>query len=434
MQLIKGFVVISNLINNEVGQTALLGELSSQSLTYSREKSEYFNATIPGYNFISFKNIDTTTNEQIIVNQTQVNQILNIVKSCKDYSVGQIRPNDPTVFLNYITAEYTADISGLAFGSLIDDGTIELPEWLSWEDINTGNIIKIWLSDISFSEQYDEYEIVIVPPLDHLDLFFNSFNSTSSLLDTINITQMLDKAEIAKNNKPYTTLESLSYNFVNSLDDNLSKSTYWLFLVYGKAGSSIDNIKDELINYILENSTRTEEQWRIIFPDLFKRTEFIILPRWDKISIPNLSQLAALYSSILNPVECIDFAKTVIPFYEQSFINDNVNILPYDYKALSLLIINGPNNSTGKQKIEELYPDYLPISSTSLDFNRMQILTRDWVLLLGSLIIAAETATESSVTPPGMIKVKRNNILFVSAIYDNINYLIAARSNLFYQP
>lgn len=432
MRQIKGFVVINDYINNQEGQISLLGEISPQSLTYSREKGEYFNTSVPGYGLISFYHKDLNTNLPIVIGNAQVIQILNIVKSFRTYSQGQIRPNDPTIFLNYITTEYTDIVSDLTIGSLIDNGELELPEWISWTDISSGDLIKIWLSDISFAEQYDEYEVLIVPQIDNVDIFFNSFISVKSAIESITIPEMMEKVNIAKNNRPATSIEVYSFDFVNTLNTEEKLPVLWWFLIYGKAGNNIDIIKEKLISDILNQSANTIDNWEVIFPELFKTTEFVILPRWDKISIENYTLLSSLYSSILNTEECKEFAKLVIPFYDQAHIEENINIMPYDYKALSLLVLNGPNNIETKADIKQLFNDYIPVPSTSLDFSRMSLNTQDWSLLIGNLLIAAETATVSSSTPVGMTKIKRNNILFISAIYKDVNYLVAARSNLFY--
>ncbi len=432
MQLIKGFVVINELVSNVEGTVSALGEMSPLSLTYTKERGEYYDSTVPGYSFISFTHKDTLTNNNIVVNSLQVNQILNIIKSCKTYSSSQVTAIVPEDFINFIATQYISAVNTLVFGSLINDGNISLPEWISWVDISTNNVVKIWLSDVSFSEQYDDYEIVVVPQVDNLDTLFNNYLSVKTIIDGITVPEMLEKVNIAKANKPVTSLRVYSYDLVNVLDITQKTPLLFWFLIYGKAGDNIDNIKDKLIEFILENSIKDNEEWENILPDLFKRTEFIILPRWDKIAIENFTLLSSLYSSIMNVNECIDFAKANIPFYEATFIENNTNIIPYDYKAISTIFINGPNNSEGKEDITNVFNDYIPVPSTSLDFGRMSVYTQEWSLLLGQLLIIAETATDSSITPIGFNKVKRNNILFMSVIYDNINYLVAARSNPFY--
>ena len=203
----------------------------------------------------------------------------------------------------------------------------------------------------------------------------------------------------------------------------------WPAIVYGETGDNADSIQDALIHYVLANSAHTQAQWETIFPDLFKRNEFLFYPRWDKIAIANLTTSAALYSSAVDPVEMLAFAKTVWSTTPASWIEANLTVLPFDYKGITLLALNGTTNKVGKQKLMSLYPDYLPVSTNSLDFNRMAIATRNWILMMVGLLKEAETADEYSTLEAPMYKLKRNNRLYIARAYEGANYLVACASN-----
>lgn len=433
MNLIKGFVSIAQFISNTPGTTAALGDLSTWSKTYSREVGEYQDNTLPGYKLYTFRNLDTATGVPFELTNVQVNEILDVVRQAIVYTNGKIRPYDPVDFQNTLSALLFSKISNLNFGEFVDNGTIALPAWISWNSLQANHsFVKVWLSDSAFADQFDDYEIVVVPPLDILDNFFNGYSIVVNELASLSTSQMADKIHTAKNNQPETVLRIPTFEFINPLNSAQKTITNWPVLIYGKAGDNVDAIKEALTNYVLANSSRTEDQWRPIIPSLFAHTEFIFLPRWDKYSIPNLTQLAGLYSSVVNPAECIAFARDNIPFYDSSWVEANISILPYDYKCIALLCINGQNNVQGSTQLSELFPDYIPVPSTNLDFSRMQINTREWVLLMGELLIAAETADEFSTVPSSLRRIKRNGVLFISALYENVNYLVAARSNSFY--
>jgi hypothetical protein len=103
--------------------------------------------------------------------------------------------------------------------------------------------------------------------------------------------------------------------------------------------------------------------------------------------------------------------------------------MPYDYKALMIVAVNGDTNVPEAARLPELFPDYVPVPSTSQDFNRMTERTRNWVLFLQALLVAAETATLYSSVPQNLRKQQRDGVLYVSSMFENINYLVAARSN-----
>lgn len=434
MNIIKGFVTISQYVNNVPGEISPIAELSSQSRTYSKELGEYVYNEIPGYKLTTFKSIDSVTGFPIPVESNQVNQIIALVRNCVEYSIGHIRPFNPIDFKNVLQTTFYQLIADVEFGEFIDGETISLPEWISWTNTidNLGNKVKIWLSDNAFAEQYDEYEITVIPPLTTVDNFMLYYQQVVNELQQVTLPILSSRIETAKQNKPETFLRILDFPFVNTANPTQTENSLWAVLIYGKAGDNIDTIKDTIVDYILERSQHNRTTWESILPELFKRTEFVILPRWDKVAIPNQTTAASLYSSMLEPNECINFAVTRTPFYGQSHVQQNITIMPFDYKALSLIVINGNNNLEGKTNIQTLFADYLPISSSSLDFNRMQVKTRDWLIFLERLLIAAETVTAYSTIPTQFRRIVRNNILYITGLFDNINYLVAARSNTFY--
>ena len=80
----------------------------------------------------------------------------------------------------------------------------------------------------------------------------------------------------------------------------------------------------------------------------------------------------------------------------------------------------------------KIFPDYIPVSTMTPDFARMSMKTQNWVILLGELLISAETATKFSTIPTRFRKIEREGKLFISAVYDDVNYLVAAKTNSFY--
>lgn len=430
MKIIKGFATIDAFENRNPGQTAILGELSDFSRTYTRESSNYTDPGVVGYQFVSFKAYDTTTNLEVSLSSDQAKEILSMIRECVSYAQTHIRPYNEIDFKSTLLATFYQKIADVQFGVFTDNGNISLPEWLSWKSTaNGGNQIKVWMADAAFQTQYDEYHIEVIPPIDLLDHFFFAYGNVVSELSAVTLPLFMEKIQKRKGSRPDTTTRILNFAFKNLLNANQSYLTNWGVALYGQQGDNIDNIKDAIVDYILKNSTRGRNDWESILPDLFRRTEFVVLPRWDLISIPNQTDLSSLYKNMMNPKECLSFAKSSISFYDSAFIDDNTIVLPFDYKALSLVAVNGNTNVVEAAKLDKLFSDYVPIPSTSADFNRMTESTRNWILFMQKLVIVAETAQTYSAVPNTMRKQVRNGNLYISAMYNNINYLVAARSN-----
>ena len=234
----------------------------------------------------------------------------------------------------------------------------------------------------------------------------------------------------ARGSAPETVIRIYEFPYHNVSNPSVSTTSYWGVVVYGKNGDNIDAIKDAIVKSILSQSTHLQEDWEVIFPDIFLRTEFLLYPRWDKVAIPNLTVLSALYSAVQDPTEVLSFAKTVWPVIPADWIEANLAIVPFDYKALAVIVLNGQKNLIEKKDWKALFPDYVPVSTSSLDFNRMSVVTREWLIAMEALLVIAETMTPFTGVPNPYRRVIRDDTLYVGALIDNVNYLVAARSNL----
>ncbi len=189
------------------------------------------------------------------------------------------------------------------------------------------------------------------------------------------------------------------------------------------------SIKDALQDYILTHSTRTRDQWKAILPDVFRRTEFTILPMWDQYAIPNRTVEAGIYSSIANLQHALAFIKQVATGYPEAHINANAAVVAHPYKALQFLVVGSADNRDDLFELVDVFPDYIPVASTSLDFNRMSQNTQSWALLLMSMLLEAEHMGEYTSVPVGMTRLHRGGRLFLVKSFGNINYLVAAKKN-----
>jgi hypothetical protein len=131
---------------------------------------------------------------------------------------------------------------------------------------------------------------------------------------------------------------------------------HWPLLIYGQAGDTIDAMKEAVNQYALNHSTHTHDQRALRSPELFKRTEFMILPRWDKYSIPDLAVETGLHSSLADPFEAVNFAQRELTFYPREWIPQHLTFAPHFYKSLMLVIVDGPDNLATKERFSALFP------------------------------------------------------------------------------
>jgi len=202
------------------------------------------------------------------------------------YAGTHIRPYDTEEFRNNLLTEFHERIYSIEFGSFVDNGALALPEWISWKSSEHNDAyIRIWLADQSFAEQYDDYEIEVIAPMLNIDDMFGFYSTAVNTMNDRTISQLSDAIMAARDGLPETYLRMFTFDFLNIANTAVATSTNWAVLIYGRAGDNIDTIKDAIIEHILANSTHTRSEWAVKFPEIFRRTEFIILPRWDKLSV-----------------------------------------------------------------------------------------------------------------------------------------------------
>lgn len=434
MAMLKGFINIASYVSNEPGVVAPLGEVSTWALTYSKERGEYTHLDVPGYKLITFCHVDED-NTEVEVSQELSNHVVEFARDIVAYATNNIRPFDKADFVSSLLAAHHGFVSEIELGDIVENDFIGLPEWASWYDHSTApaTYVKIWFADEAFREQYDEYSITVIPPVANIDDLFGHFGTVGQLLDASNMQDFGVRIQEAKDCHPETYIRIVNFDLLNRLNPSQKLVTTWAALVYGKQGDYVDAIKDAIEDYIREHTEKDINDWEVIFPDIFKRTEFIVLPRWDVKSIEDMTDTAGLYGNFIYLTETLQFAKDHISFYNSSHVEGNTSIFPFDYRTLMLTVTNGVNNIEGKQRIEELFPDYIPVPSTNPDFGRMTEYTREWVLFMDRLIQSAEVTNEYMSLGVGIRRRERGGVLFVTAMYDEVNYMIATKSNSFYR-
>lgn len=431
MYTLKGFVNIDILMDKSPNVTSPLGEISTWSLTYSKDPTEYFNPSISGYRLISLKSYETDTKVLQSVPQDVVSQVLNMVKQTYIYCLAHPIQYNPLDLANTLLTIFTGVVENVVVGPTEVAPSISMPQWISWSTgINGEWNIKIWLADEAIKLQYDEYEITVIPPFQEpLDTFFGTTAGVKSAIANVSISEFMNRIQIAKDHEPETYTRVLSFSFIPPELTEEPIQTMWGVLVYGILGDNQDAMREAIREYVLANSTHTREEWAFKIPDLFRITEFLIIPRWDLYSIPNLLVQAGLYSPVSNIGETIQFLVDTLPQYNQNYLTTNTVVLPHPYKYLTLAIVTGNTNIDEKNTFLKVFPDYTFATSTSLDFNRMSDYTREWIIALNGLLVVAENMDSLTPIPSDMRRIVRSGKLYASFVYDNITYMAYAKNN-----
>lgn len=431
MYSLKGFINIGLLTDNTVGVVAPLGELSTRSRTYSREIGGYVHSSAPDVKLITFSSKRQNVG-LVPVSNEYAQHVLAVAQWVYNEAIAGAITNNAAQFLSAIGAEFEATAEGFSCGEMVTDGRYWMPEYLLWSFKGAGeeNYLKIWFSDAAFQRQYDEYEIIVVPPVHNLDdLFQDKETVEAKLRESDTLDKLMDRVAEATGGEPYTYLRTIKIDWHDQFNPDNVLPTHWTVAIYGKAGDTIDNIKRALMEYVLENSNRPRDDWVVILPDLFRVTEFIIVPLWHQYSVPNQTLVAGIYSPVGRIRDLVTKALPYCKGYEEAHVARMACYTTFVYKSLGLVIVPGPENREAVSSFEQTFPDYMTIPTTHLDFNRMSPRTQNWVLLMYEMLKQAETMTEFSDLPIGLGRLKREGVLYVTATYEDVNYLVVAKSN-----
>lgn len=427
MHILKGFATHSRFTDNTVLTVNEIGELSTYSTTFAKDKGFYTRSVSNPVTVVSFLNKQDGVEVTLAPNIRD--HVLSVVEEVYQNTVVKAGVIYADELLATLLTKFQAEASTFRCGPIVNDGTFYIPSWVSWKPNFAESDIKIWFSDEAFKAEYDEFIIKVIPPIPNLNDFFKKASVVKELVEARDNATLMDSVQDAKNGFPETRIRSDLYDYVNPLDANIKIKTTWTVLIYGDAGNNIDSIKDSLMDYILSNSTYPREEWVKIFPDIFKRTEFIILPQWNKYAIEPRSVEAGIYSAFISNTDSLNALALAASAYPRAHINQYALSLTHQYKSLALSVVGSNENRDNLFALNQVFPDYINVSSTSLDFNRMSKDTRDFSELLLELIMVAEDMTEYSVIPRIMTKVKRNNKLYIVMSFKNIHYLVYAKSN-----
>lgn len=429
MKTLSAFMSMSAMNNNVPGLTSAIGELSQYSASFSREVGRYGKPEFPDVRLVSFDCRDDDT--IVILDPGYSNAILALGQWMYSKAITGKFTSDKDACQQMITADFSTTIEVTAIGAMRTNGNYWLPEFLFFKVLGQtdDNLMRVWFSDPAFQAQYDLYEIIVVPPVVPLDDLHKDRLTVKSLLEGITIPHMLDEAAKLIGEHPATRTVAKNYDWVDRNDPTVRYPTPWTVIIYGAAGDNPDVIREALVDYILANSTFPREDWELIYPDLFRPTEFYIAPIWDRYSLPNQVKAAGMFSPTIPYRHMMDYAVQMVDNITTEYAAENMLAISVNYKGLMCLTMGNPRNRYDLFRFEELWPRYINLSTEHDDFGRIDDETRAFILFLVNMLRIAEDVNEFSKLPIGMSRLERGGIKYLGATHDEIMYLVATRAN-----
>lgn len=433
MYNLKGFVRLLPLIDNAVDSIAGIGELSDKALTYGKDKGIYTDPTnSPSAEFISFYSANDAG--RIDVDSKVANTVLKLGQFLLNRGQTGGSVQDPDKLREMLLGEFQGAIKGLSVGEIIRVNGQYYPTWISYEDVgfSNHNSVTLWFSDTAFRDQYNQYEIEVIPPITNIDDFFMDPLMVKRSLEQTSMTDKINAINMVSKTYPSTHLTGKDYDYHDPQDKSWTLKTTWVVVIWGNAGFNQDAIKNAIQNYILTHSTKTRDQWATLFPDLFLNTEFIIVPFFNKYAIPNKEIQGGIYSPTLYPDTDILLVKKLVKGakYTPAWVGQNTEYSHNSYKSLGFAVVGHPDNRDGIVRFFDKFRDYLVVTNDSPDFNRMSARTQAFCGLFSKALKLAEMTGESGNTDINFPRIPREGVIYVSFVHENVTYLVANKASV----
>lgn len=432
MYKLKAFCQIAALIDNTVDTVAPVGELSDRGFTYGRNKEKLNSAAAPGYTLIGFSSKRNNVDEQI--NGILAQDLLAVCKWAYEAALALKFNSSAESFRVAFVQKWNAKYSIYTTGAMVQCAVgVWMPSTIEIRAIADDTLqYKLWFASDTFEQQYDEYHIEVVTPVEDLDVFFLGRQAVITALADLTHELKMEKVQAIREVYPESFISGPMYEWYDPgapLDKTRRIATYWTPLVYGIAGNNVDAIKEAIRDHILANSSHTKDEWAAIFPEIFTSTEFIFVPMWNKYSIPNRQLETGLYSSVSN----FNYAKAEVirlvrgEGYTDTYMDGNAEIFGAAHKAISVGVVGGPHNRDGITTFSQRYYDYINVDTTSVDFMRMNPESRRMVLALAEMLAVAEDMTPDSAVPVKFTRLVREGVLYVSYTLDRFQLIVTSK-------
>lgn len=428
MYILKGFIAFPALTDNAIGEVAVIGELSKDSLTYARETGLYRRESLPDVALYSFQSADDVTGAQPVPDVHAIKALEVGTHLFSTANFGFLNNNSASA-LRELENGFRGTLEEFEVGDMVTNGSLWMPEWVSYRLTGEANYVRLWFVDTAFSAQYDGFEYDFIAPLANIDDFFRPRAQVQGLLNQHGFRYIIDRTNEVRDVYPYTVIDAQTYAWIDYNPQGEEIPTNWTVIVYGRAGHDPDQIRLALVDWILSNSTRNRDEWLARFPEIFTPTEFIVIPLWHQFAVPNQTIQAGLNSPVITLIDAQYIAQRLARGigYEAPQLFANTVVATTPYRTLGSLISGSSANRNGITNFRRLYPDYVPMPVGSPDFARLSTRTQSWIKEFVGMLMAAEKTTAYSVVPPGYNRVIRDGIVYISKYVEGMTYLTVTR-------
>lgn len=420
--VVKGFVEIPSLLSNVPDSVASMGELSNHSRTYSYDQLQFDDPSKDAANVVVFSSTvagikSATPQDAIDVIHDLMEKSMNVFVTSRPW-VEQAREEFP-------------DLQNIDVGSETLYKGKQLPNWISCTvPVGADNVnFKLWLNDNIFRSEYDLYDHIIDLRVNSVSELYTDYATASAALDAVSLSQFFEKAEVVRNERPFTKQEIVELTWQDPADNSKTLKVPFLVMIYGAAGNAYDSIVESIRKHLVANSNHTLEEWIAYFPELLNVDIMTFIPQWDVEAIGSDATGTSVYSPTMHYDESMANARKLFPSETLTDMKKVTDFSQLSYRSLGMVVVGKDSNTTGKVRFRELYPQYCVLSVNDPNANRRSALTISAINKLAQLVRIAEIDDGSAQLPAGISRSSSGGFVFIELTENSVVFRMVTKQS-----
>ena len=446
--LLYGFILDSSAgvkaksdINNNYNQGVgvLIGEpanyiITKAYLTDVRDnRLEYMNDTrLAGELELIYdaKRVDTEGLSNLTVEQQTC--LFNIVECIytQNTQLDSVIENKLTTdegFAGYVAGSYhhsTESINADVINTSGLTSNLKFSNWVQFEFTTSevDLVIKLWISNVAFARQYPYVTITnVIPPFD-LNVLTNPGNLVQlGNLDILRSSSsyIFSKVNLEAIARDQNGIYTLYTKYV--IDTRTSINIPFAIPYCGAHEPSSLDIRRAIRTYLEDNTLLTDEELKILFPEVYVDNRFYLIPVYD-----NYTSRAGkdFYPSIWSPLALTQLAHRVYKDVSAEFIDTNLELITNSHNKMISLALPDENNASVFSIVGE-HPTYQDYATTEAGFRYMDGSTQEFSTKLARAMAVANgvsTSNEFSISTVGDLE-------YIVFAQDNAEYLIMLKTS-----
>lgn len=422
---IHAFGVIDDVLDQILGNTQPLGEMSDFTKTFSTSKTRYVNrAAYPDNHLVILNSV--LDELDVAVPDGAADRLLEVHQTL----ITNFQANGD--FLTQLNTYFPEFASTATYGAMVSYRNWSLPGWIRWEEYIEGKRVQLnlWLADAAIRSNYRPYEINVIPPVRNLNSMTLGLSDFQAAMLAYRSALLLEDVRSAQSNgeHPSTDIVSLELKWRDQTTRAIQYAT-WTLVVYGPAGLVRSNQLQAIRTYLLNEMGEIPAQWVEVVPELDNETVLSLYPLWDRVSLESTGSVSHQYSPTVGYSEMKEALRARWD-NPTDFVLDRLEHTITPFKSMSLLA-HPEEIALAPKLFSELYPSYAILTTNSAEYQLIPDLDQEALENVEAACRVAETfiVDDSLLAPEGYDLEVEDNLVFLCYIVGSVKHRLVTRES-----